>query len=67
LTRRKKYRDLASDDLSAARKLGSLVRGADFDPSEPDQLELARSLRIDARIQYEDLDVADWPVFADFV
>jgi hypothetical protein len=66
LVRRRRYRDLASEDLSAPRVLAALVTGPDFDPTDPDSLKHVDLLRRSARSQYEALKQGDWPVFTDF-
>lgn len=66
LVRRKRYRELTSEDLSAPRVLAALVTGRDFDPTDPASLKRVDLLRRSARTQFEALKRRDWPAFADF-
>ncbi len=63
--RRKPYRELTANELSAPRALRDLVSDRDFDPTDPQSLERAHLLRRSARIQYEALASVNWPAFFD--
>lgn len=67
LVRRKRYRDLASEALSAPRALAALVTGPDFDPTNAESLKRVDLLRRSARGQYEALKEGSWPVLKDIV
>ncbi len=67
LVRKKKYRDLASEDLSSPTQLARLVASSGFDPTDSDSIKQVDLLRRNSRAQYESLKRLDWPAFKDYV